>query len=555
MKAAHSERSVSREGSNGGGEESVGVGPYKEWVGLPTIRVRPLPDPTPGARLCGPVLDSEHKFEHLPDLFCGRATSTYPKGQGEPICDYFEVELFEEGRTLVCIADGCSWGEQPRQAARKATDAYMGYLRDNQRSITDLRDAGRLILRAFQKAHIKILEGHEDLWLAGTTTLCGGLMMELDVDAETMKKLHELRRNMETAPVKMYDIDQFVSTFEKDENSPVAAPPHQKSTHELPSSSSARDPDEDYRWLFVCANVGDCKAFHYSPRTGTLTDITLGNRTNLTDAKDPGGRLGPYLDKGEPDLRNLGLYLVPCHDDDVIILMTDGIHDNLDPQHLGLKPRDLGLDKFETWHEAEKDDPRITESAKNDFRIQYVKYLVPNMSVYGLTEGLGEHCRRITQSSRDFMETNTFQKLPDDYVRYPGKMDHATMVAFRARGLAAEQRMPSTKPIHAIIGNERPRKLACYSMERERLAEITVEPADLVTHLIAKVKTALNGTIAGRPFRLRRGEDGWKQKPSPIVKRQFGLRVFEVFSEAGDFVVVQFGVVPCPSPPATHALA
>jgi hypothetical protein len=35
----------------------------------------------------------------------------------------------------------------------------MGYLRDNQRSITDLRDAGRLILRAFQKAHIKILEG------------------------------------------------------------------------------------------------------------------------------------------------------------------------------------------------------------------------------------------------------------------------------------------------------------------------------------------------------------------------------------------------------------
>jgi hypothetical protein len=134
-----------------------------------------------------------------------------------------------------------------------------------------------------------------------------------------MKKLHELRRNMETAPVNMYDIDQFVSAFEKDENSPVTAPPRQKSTHEPPSSSSgpphtpshelftlffhcnsvpppsrvrvravaARDPDENYRWLFVCANVGDCKAFHYSPRTGTLTDITLGNRTNLTDAKVP----------------------------------------------------------------------------------------------------------------------------------------------------------------------------------------------------------------------------------------------------------------------------
>jgi hypothetical protein len=47
----------------------------------------------------------------------------------------------------------------------------------------------------------------------------------------------------------------------------------------------------------------------------------------------------------------------------------------------------LGLEKFDTWHDAEKDDPRVTESAKNDFRIQYIKYLVPNMSVYGLTEG------------------------------------------------------------------------------------------------------------------------------------------------------------------------
>ena len=64
-----------------------------------------------------------------------------------------------------------------------------------------------------------------------------------------------------------------------------------------------------------------------------------------------------------------------------------------------------------------------------------------------MNTGLGEHCRRITQSSRDFMETNTFQKLPDDYVRYPGKMDHATMVAFRARGLAAEKRvLPACHP-------------------------------------------------------------------------------------------------------------
>lgn len=84
-----------------------------------------------------------------------------------------------------------------------------------------------------------------------------------------------------------------------------------------------------HKWVFVCASVGDCKCFHYSSVTGQFIDITNGNRSNLTDAKvrlsslcfssrsisfsplnfpltkDPGGRLGPYVQAGEPDLRNL----------------------------------------------------------------------------------------------------------------------------------------------------------------------------------------------------------------------------------------------------------
>jgi hypothetical protein len=52
------------------------------------------------------------------------------------------------------------------------------------------------------------------------------------------------------------------------------------------------------------------------------------------------------------------------------------------------------------------------------------------------------------------METNQFQKLPDDYVRYPGKMDHATMVAFRARGLAAERRVRSSLAVTFSLREE-----------------------------------------------------------------------------------------------------
>jgi hypothetical protein len=34
-------------------------------------------------------------------------------------------------------------------------------------------------------------------------------------------------------------------------------------------------------------------------------DVTATNRNEVEDAKDPGGRIGPYIDQGNPDLRNL----------------------------------------------------------------------------------------------------------------------------------------------------------------------------------------------------------------------------------------------------------
>lgn len=94
------------------------------------------------------------------------------------------------------MADGCGWGTRPRDAAIKAAAAFHDYMRDNQKDIVDLRyfkttiypkqlllivvdprDAGRLILRAFSKAHQRIIEGFDEVWEAGSTTLCAGVML------------------------------------------------------------------------------------------------------------------------------------------------------------------------------------------------------------------------------------------------------------------------------------------------------------------------------------------------------------------------------------------
>jgi len=35
---------------------------------------------------------------------------------------------------------------------------------------------------------------------------------------------------------------------------------------------------------------------------------------------------------GDADLRNLGLYMAPCEEGSLIIVVSDGVHDNLDPE-------------------------------------------------------------------------------------------------------------------------------------------------------------------------------------------------------------------------------
>jgi hypothetical protein len=100
----------------------------------------------------------------------------------------------------------------------------MEYLREHQTRIQDVPDAGHFLLRAFEKASREIIQGVDDIWEAGTTTLLGGLILELEAN----------------------------------------------------------------KWCFLCVNVGDCKAFRWSHATKDVVDITVGNRRNVTDARDPG---------------------------------------------------------------------------------------------------------------------------------------------------------------------------------------------------------------------------------------------------------------------------
>jgi len=181
--------------------------------------------------------------------------------------------------------------------------------------------------------------------------------------------------------------------------------------------------------MFVFISIGDCKAFKYDPRTKQCTDLTAGNRNNLSDPRDPGGRLGPQSKNGGPDLRNLDVLAVSLAVGDIILLFSDGVHDNFDPQNLGKKPGDLGM-SYADWDQVPND---IGVEVKNRFMNQKLAEVLSsepgeaNPSLF--TKYILRYCREITGSSRQWMEQNPHGVLESDYIKYPGKLDHTTVVA------------------------------------------------------------------------------------------------------------------------------
>jgi len=108
------------------------------------------------------------------------------------------------------LADGCNWGARPREAAQRASEGFASYMmEDTQLNFKDIKEGGAYLLKAIAAAHNRIIEGKEHVFEAGTTTLLGGVLLEL------------------------------------------------KKNDDFP----------DIQWAFLCSCIGDCKAFCWSPAT------------------------------------------------------------------------------------------------------------------------------------------------------------------------------------------------------------------------------------------------------------------------------------------------
>jgi len=160
--------------------------------------------------------------------------------------------------------------------------------------------------------------------------------------------------------------------------------------------------------------------------TQTVEDLTFDSREGSLSESDCGGRLGPFLDGQKPDLRNLALKYAELIAGDLLFLVSDGVHDNLEPYQLGIPPKDLDL-KVKDWSEL----PDRGEMVKEKYRVDLLKKLIHSVpeeqqTPSELVQIILNHCLKVNRKAAQWMTENPTKRIPTNYYEYPGKMDHTT---------------------------------------------------------------------------------------------------------------------------------
>jgi hypothetical protein len=184
-------------------------------------------------------------------------------------------------------------------------------------------------------------------------------------------------------------------------------------------------------FLLVAAAVGDSTIFRFDAAKDVVQELTTGVRPEPGDSTDCGGRLGPQLPGGKPDLRNLCVVASEVHAGDLLMVMTDGVADNLDPEYLCRKPFDVGL-SAEVWSVVPRESAlRARVNFQRDFMLRVVHE--HNANPAAVLSALIDHCIATTQPGRDFLAANPNQQLPAHDPRFPGRPDHCTCVVIACR--------------------------------------------------------------------------------------------------------------------------
>ena len=354
---------------------------------------------------------------------------------GDPIADVYAV-IARPNNAILAVADGCSWGPKPRQAARCAVRGSLEYLNqklfDSANRPHDTHDILKILLLSFYSAQKLIVENG-----GATTTLCVAVICEL------------------------------------------------------------AEPKGEHRWGLCVVSVGDSPCFVWQSKTGHVYEVTsAAHDGRVRDMRDSGGCLGASMGQ-EPDLNNLICCFTTVAQGDIVFLTSDGISDNFDPvtRLEGMTKVMKETKKVERKQAAECEPsvynlPALNPDQRqavllsnisqllNDLRLQSSREL----SAWEVNNAVIKYVIDVTDSKRHYMEQtlkdienpeyNKAEKMAKELdfkaklKTFKGKLDHATIVTYKISQLGQQQDSHLTVPHSQILqpdARQRNEQHACGS--------------------------------------------------------------------------------------------
>lgn len=108
----------------------------------------------------------------------GVSVSNYPAKKtgrdGDPICDCFRVSTYQNAIVTV-VADGCGWGEKPKNAAVRVCTNMTKALSLQLPNIKNTKEAATHIINSLALANYSINYDFKETFSVGTTTAIGNI--------------------------------------------------------------------------------------------------------------------------------------------------------------------------------------------------------------------------------------------------------------------------------------------------------------------------------------------------------------------------------------------
>ncbi|XP_076257159.1 PP2C-like domain-containing protein CG9801 isoform X4 [Rhynchophorus ferrugineus] len=246
------------------------------------------------------------------DYVYGLSDSLYDQNQvtkcknGDPIADCFGI-ITRNDSAILAVADGVNWGEKASIAAKSAIHASLHYL--NKTIFNDTKP--------FEKLTTKT----DDVSPTDTITPDG----DVNLIANTREVFVCLLRAFNCAHDLILENKGMLTTL----TVAVILPLKQKSPPR--TDNGVRVSLQEPRYVCCVCNVGDTLAYVYSQKYG-IRELTKGSHdvNSNRDMRDALGALGP-VDGINPELSNLTLSVTTINKGDIVMVASDGLTDNFDP--------------------------------------------------------------------------------------------------------------------------------------------------------------------------------------------------------------------------------